>query len=86
MRLATYFFSLFFFYLAFIYLLTTNVWMITLIGFGIRFFVQGIVLFRNTRKLGYEPYFWVYPFMDLGILLIQLLVGIRGYFHKPKSW
>lgn len=86
MRLATYFFSLFFFYAAFIYLLTTNVWMITLIGFGIRFFVQGIILFRNTRKLGYEPYFWVYPFMDLGVLLIQLLVGIRGYFHKPKSW
>ena len=87
-RLAIYYFSLFYFYSTFITLLflAPTMWIYFISAFDLRFIIQGIILYKNMATFGYKPYFWVYPFFDLGILLIQLFVGIRGYFHKPKSW
>ncbi len=52
----------------------------------IRLIVQGIVLHKNMKTFDYSKYFWVYPLFDIGILLIQIFIGIRGYYSKPQRW
>ena len=66
---------------------TTPDWLYTVIGLiGLRFLVQAIVLYGNMKKLDYLKYYVVFPLMDIGILLIQIFIGIQGYFSKPKRW
>ncbi|MBO6517268.1 MAG: glycosyltransferase [Bacteroidia bacterium] len=52
----------------------------------VRLFTQGIVLYKNMKVFDYKKYFWVFPFFDLGILFIQIFIGIRGYYSKPQRW
>ncbi|MFT4521338.1 MAG: biofilm PGA synthesis N-glycosyltransferase PgaC [Bacteroidia bacterium] len=54
--------------------------------FGFRFLIQAAVIYRNMKALNFLQYFWLFPFMDLGILFIQLFIGSRGYFSKPQQW
>ena len=66
---------------------TTPNWLYTVIGLiGLRFLVQAIVLYGNMKKFDYLKYYVVFPLMDIGILLIQIFIGIQGYFSKPKRW
>ena len=53
---------------------------------GIRFITQAIVLFKNMKTFDYLKYYFVFPFLDIGILLIHIFVGIRGYLSKPQRW
>ncbi|MFT5512144.1 MAG: glycosyltransferase involved in cell wall biosynthesis [Bacteroidia bacterium] len=53
---------------------------------GFRFLTQAIVLFRNMKVFDYLKYYWVFPFLDIGILLIHIFIGVRGYFSKPLRW
>lgn len=62
-------------------------WLYAVLGVvGLRFLVQAIVLYGNMKKLDYLKYYLVFPLMDIGILLIQIFIGIQGYFSKPKRW
>lgn len=85
--LGLYYFSLLFFYL---FLVATfffpNWWQYAIGIFGLRLMVQAIVLHKNMKALQYLPYYFLFPFMDLGMLFIQIFIGIRGYFSKPLAW
>lgn len=86
-RLGIYFLSLFLTYLMLVPLLLNPQWMfVALAIFGVRFLIQMIVLFKNMSILDYKTYFFLFPFMDLGIIFVQVFVGIRGYFSKPQAW
>lgn len=87
LRLGIYYFSLFFMYFTGILAgILTQYWIFVLAVTAVYLIIQGIVLHKNMKALGYLTYFPVYVFMDISILLIQIFVGIRGYFSKPKSW
>lgn len=53
---------------------------------GVRFITQAIVLFKNMKTFDYLKYYFVFPLLDIGILLIHIFVGIRGYLSKPQRW
>ncbi len=85
--LALYSFSLFFYYVLGVLGILDASYLIPILSIvGFRFVVQGIVLYKNMKMFNFLSYFWVFPFLDLGILLIHIFIGIRGYFSKPLRW
>ena len=85
--LGLYAFSLLFYYVLGTLAVLDQTFLIpTLAIIGFRFITQAIVLFRNMKVFGYLKYYWLFPFLDLGILLIHIFVGVRGYFSKPLRW
>lgn len=85
--LGLYAFSLFFYYVLGVLAIIDNAFFIPVISIiGFRFLTQAIVLFRNMKVFDYLKYYWLFPFLDLGILLIHIFIGVRGYFSKPLRW
>lgn len=87
LKLSMYSLSLFVFYVTLIPLLVMQVFLIPVIAiYGVRLIMQSVILHRNMTVLNYQPYYAMFPLMDLGVIFIQLFVGVRGYFSKPKNW
>jgi len=85
--LGLYAFSLLFYYILGVLTIVDQSFLIPALGIvGFRFITQAIILFRNMKVFGYLKYYWVFPFLDIGILLIHIFVGVRGYFSKPLRW
>jgi poly-beta-1,6-N-acetyl-D-glucosamine synthase len=86
-RLGTYFASLFLTYLFLTPLLFDEMWLLPALAvYGFRLLIQLVILYKNMKVFDYLPYYFMIPVMDIGILFIQIFVGIRGYFYKPKAW
>jgi glycosyltransferase involved in cell wall biosynthesis len=80
-------FSLFFFWLSAILLLLEGSLMFeTLIIIGGRLFIQWIVVGINLAKFGKLNNIWAVPFWDPILLFVQLFIGLKGVFSKPKTW
>ncbi len=85
--LGIYSISLFLFYLFGTLTLLDQGYLIPALGvLGFRFVVQAVVLFKNMKTFDYLKYYWVFPFLDIGILLIHIFIGIRGIYSKPQHW
>ena len=82
--LGLYAFSHFLFYPLFILSLLFYNWEQALIVFGIRFFVQGIILFKVTRKLDEKDLFPLYLILDIWMFFYYLLFS-TAIFKKPKG-
>ncbi|MFT5723456.1 MAG: glycosyltransferase involved in cell wall biosynthesis [Bacteroidia bacterium] len=87
MVLALYAFSLLLYYVLGVFAILDASFLIPVLSvIGFRFLTQAIVLYRNMKVFDYLKYYWVFPFLDIGILLIHIFVGVRGYFSKPLRW
>lgn len=85
--LGLYSFSLLFYYVLGILTILDQQFLIPVLSIiGFRFLTQAIVLFQNMKRFDYMKYYWLFPFLDIGILLIHIFIGIRGYFSKPLRW
>jgi len=82
--LALYAFSHFLFYPLFILSLLFYNWEQALIVFGTRFFIQGIILFKVTRKLDEKDLFPLYLILDIWMFFYYLLFS-TAIFKKPKG-
>ena len=78
--------SLFLFYPLFIITLIFYSWREALIVFGIRFIIQGIVLFKVTIKLNEKDLFPFFLIMDIWMFFYYILFSTALY-KKPKpTW
>ena len=82
--LGLYAFSHFLFYPLFILSLLFYNWEQALIVFGIRFIIQGIILFKVTRKLDEKDLFPLYLILDIWMFFYYLLFS-TAIFKKPKG-
>ena len=83
--LGLYAFSHFFFYPFFVAALFVN-WKVALIIFGVRFVLQGIILFHVTNKLNEKDLFPWYWALDAWMFFYYLLFS-SALFKKPgKTW
>jgi cellulose synthase/poly-beta-1,6-N-acetylglucosamine synthase-like glycosyltransferase len=84
--LGLYTFSLFLFYPLFVVSLITYSWKEALIVFGIRFLIQGVVLFKVTRKLNEKDLFPFFLVLDIWMFFYFILFSSALY-KKPKpTW
>ena len=84
--LGLYAFSHFIFYPLFVASLIFYSWEQSLIVFGIRFVIQGIILFNVTKKLDEKDLFPLYLLLDIWMFFYYLLFS-TAIFKKPKnSW
>lgn len=84
--LGLYTFSHFLFYPLLIISLLFYSWEQTLIVFGIRFLIQGIILFKVTKKLDEKDLFPLYLLLDIWMFFYYLIFS-TALFKKPaKSW
>lgn len=85
--LGMYSFSLFLYYAAAVCLVVTGApLLIPAIAFGVRLATQGIVMGVNLKKIQEMRLLRGYFLFDFILLYIQIFVGIRGYFFKPRVW
>jgi glycosyltransferase involved in cell wall biosynthesis len=78
--------SQFLFYPLFLVSIFFYSWKMALIFFGIRFLVQGVILFKVTKKLDEKDLFPLYLILDIWMFFYYLLFSI-ALFKKPKnSW
>jgi len=78
--------SLFLFYPLLIISLISYSWKQSLVVFGIRFVIQGIVLFKVTRKLNEKDLFPFFLIMDIWMFIYYILFSSALY-KKPKpNW
>ena len=82
--LGLYAFSHFLFYPLFILALIFYSWKLALILFGIRFIIQGIILYKVTYKLNEKDLFPFYLFMDIWMFFYYALFS-KALFKKPQS-
>jgi glycosyltransferase involved in cell wall biosynthesis len=82
--LGLYAFSHFIFYPLFIVSILFYNWEEALIVFGIRFLVQGIVLFKVTKKLDEKDLFPLYLILDIWMFFYYLLFS-TAILKKPKG-
>ncbi|HTB53256.1 MAG TPA: glycosyltransferase [Ferruginibacter sp.] len=82
--LGLYSFSHFIFYPLFIVSLLSNLWIATLIIFGVRFILQGIVLFNNLKKLDEKDLFVLFPFFDVFMFFYYIIFSV-ALLKKPKK-
>lgn len=84
--LGLYAFSHFLFYPLLIASIFFYGWMPTLIIFGIRFLVQGIVLFKVTKKLDEKDLFAWYLILDIWMFFYYIMFS-TALFKKPeRTW
>jgi len=82
--LGTYAFSHFTFYALFVVTLLFASWKLSLIVFAVRFAVQGIILFRVTKKLNEKDLFPWYWILDAWMFFYYLVFS-TAIFKKPKK-
>lgn len=84
--LGLYALSHFLFYPLFIVSLLFYGWKLALIVFGIRFIIQGIILFKVTQKLDEKDLFPLYLLLDIWMFFYYIRFS-TATFKKPKnSW
>ncbi len=84
--LGLYAFSLFLFYPLFIVSLFLFDWRIVLGVFGLRLIIQGIVIFKTTRKLNEKDLFPWFVFFDVWMFFYYLIFA-SALFKKPhQNW
>ena len=84
--LALYAISHFLFYPLFVVSLLFYSWELALIVFGIRFIIQGIILFKVTDKLDEKDLFPLYLLLDIWMFFYYIRFS-TAIFKKPKnSW
>jgi glycosyltransferase involved in cell wall biosynthesis len=84
--LGLYAFSHFLFYPLLIVSIFFYSWKLALIAFGIRFLMQGIILFKVTKKLDEKDLFPLYLLLDIWMFFYYLLFS-TAIFKKPaKTW
>lgn len=59
---------------------------IVLATLGVKLLVEGIVYFKSAKKLGEQDVAWFFPFFDLFLIFLQLVIFIANLVSKPKSW
>jgi glycosyltransferase involved in cell wall biosynthesis len=82
--LGLYTFSHFFFYPLFIIALLFVNWKLSLVVFGVRFILQGIILFHVTNKLNEKDLFPWYWILDAWMVFYYLVFS-TAIFKKPKK-
>ncbi len=53
---------------------------------GFKLLIEGFVYFKSSRKLNETDVAWLFPFFDLFLLLIQLVIFINNIISKPRHW
>ncbi|MFV8224833.1 glycosyltransferase [Christiangramia aquimixticola] len=59
---------------------------IVLATLGVKLLVEGIIYFKSAKKLGEQDVAWFFPFFDIFLILMQLVIFITNLVSKPKSW
>ena len=85
--LGLYSLSLLFFWFTSIYLLISNFlfgWVFTL--FILRILVSWYIQYKSARKLQEKDLVLFYPFLEIFLLLFQILIFVINLFKKPSHW
>ena len=84
--LGLYAFSHFLFYPLFVASLLFYNWQLALIVFGIRFLIQGIILFKVTQKLNEKDLFPIYLFLDIWMFFYYFIFSTSIFKRPQKAW
>ncbi|APG61278.1 glycosyltransferase [Christiangramia salexigens] len=75
------------FWILFTLLLLLQVYPEVVLGaLAFKLIIEGIVYFKSARKLGETDVVWLFPFLDVFLIFMQLVIFISNLFSKPKHW
>ena len=84
--LGLFYFTQLFFWILFFVLLFSSFWQLALGMLAIRFIVQGMVFYKSGKKFGETDIFWLFPFLELFLIWVQLGIFIANLIAKPTHW
>lgn len=83
---AFYFFRILF-WMLFILLLVFQIYPQIILGIlGIKLITEAFVYIKAARKLKESDVVWLFPFFDLFLIFLQLVIFISNLISKPKHW
>lgn len=59
---------------------------VVLIAIGIRFLAQYLVIGYSAKTLNETDLIWLFPFLEITLISLQLSIFITNLFIKPKHW
>ena len=59
---------------------------IVLLALGILLFLELLVYYKSARKLGETDVVWLFPFLEVFLILSHLSIFIANIFSKPSHW
>ncbi|MEG9327983.1 glycosyltransferase [Salinimicrobium catena] len=74
------------FWILFFVLIFSSFWQLALGLLAIRFVVQGMVFYNSGKKFGETDIFWLFPFLELFLIWVQLGIFIANLIAKPTHW
>ncbi|MDT0642448.1 glycosyltransferase [Zunongwangia sp. F363] len=74
------------FWVFFPFLLLTAYWQIALAIFGVVLITKGLLYFKSAEKLDEKDVVWLFPFMELFLIITQFGIFIANIFSKPTHW
>lgn len=84
--LSLFYASQFLFWCLFLVLLWSAYWKIALTILTLRLLIQGIVYHRAGKKLNETDLIWLFPFLELFLVCVQLGIFISNIISKPTHW
>ncbi len=84
--LGLYSFSHFMFYPLLVISLVFYNWPLALVVFGIRFLIQGIILYRCTKKLNEQSLYPWFLFIDIWMFFYYILFSLTIFKKPKKQW
>lgn len=74
------------FWIFFLILMFSPFWHLALALLALRFIVQGVVFYNSGKKFGETDIFWLFPFLELFLIWVQLGIFIANLIAKPTHW
>ncbi len=59
---------------------------IVLSALGLKLIVEGLVYFKSAEKLDEKDVVWLFPFFDIFLIYLQIVIFISNLISKPKHW
>lgn len=60
--------------------------MVILFILCLKLIIEGIIYYKSANKLNETDVVWFYPFFDLFLILLHLVIFITNLISKPKHW
>ncbi|HSP11820.1 MAG TPA: glycosyltransferase [Salegentibacter sp.] len=75
------------FWLLLIILLVMQVYPVIVLGaLGLILITEFLIYYKSARKLGETDVVWLFPFLEVFLIVAQLSIFIANIFSKPKHW
>ena len=84
--LGTFYMSQLLFWIFFFIFIFTDFWAFALLILGFRWLVQGTVFYNSGKKFGETDVFWLFPFLEIFLVLGQFAIFSANLISKPTHW